>query len=99
MIIAKVINAIVIQPFSGAGYVAGKTGVKNKDGINYSFSKVQINDVSTGFNVANIQSDNAGYYEVIGLDPHRCFVVISIDIDKDGVDYAPVAATFYPRHF
>lgn len=88
-----------VNSHSGRGYVAGKTGIKSKDGINYSYSKIQINDISTGVNVVNIQSDNNGYYEVIGLDPKRKFVIVSIDIDKDGVDYAPVAATFYPRHF
>lgn len=80
------------------GYVAGKTGIKNKDGINYSYAKIQVNDVITGGNVINTQSDGDGSYEVVGLDPKRKFVIVSIDIDKDGVDYAPVAATFYPRY-
>lgn len=98
MIAAKIINPISINRLAGRGWIAGRTGALVDGSTSFLSAQIQINDVKTGANMANFMSDNNGDYEFIGLNPHREFVITSIDVDNIEPLFDPVARVFKPAN-
>ena len=84
------------RSFIGNGYASGKTGIVDRG---FSKAQIQVNDLLTGINSANTESNSIGEWEVSGLDPTREYVVIAIDILDDGVEYNPIGYRFKPKYY